>query len=276
MHALRPPEDQQALLLSSETRQGNLWLNASTSIPSLRLPDQAFQDNARLLLGVNTFSSAPCPWVCTCGTTVDGNDVQHAFACPKLSSLTIGRHDATVDDVRVVAHYGGRATTVEPRYGLAGSRSRSHPHGRGDISTVIRPGPGHTIIDVTYINPLNPDVIHAAATRPGAAAARAERRKSQEYFRDHNCPGYQFRPFAVETFGRLGAGSMQVLREIVDATGFSGRQRQRMFDNAYRRTAVTRCRWNSKLLSAALEQSVARTGDSFMAGRAVPSAVFED
>jgi hypothetical protein len=34
--------------------------------------------------------------------------------------------------------------------------------------------------------------------------------KRQDYFADHNCPGYAFRAICFETFGQLSPGAMQL------------------------------------------------------------------
>jgi hypothetical protein len=75
----------QALLHSISTRPGSMWLDAVPYAPSLRLSDQAFQDTARVLMGVRTFSSFGNAWTCACGHTVEGDDVAHALGCNRLS-----------------------------------------------------------------------------------------------------------------------------------------------------------------------------------------------
>jgi hypothetical protein len=76
---LRPCECYRAPLHSLSTYPGSKCFDTLPAVPSLRLDDQSFQDNARIRLGIRNFTTMSQAWRCTCGQLVDGDDVAHAL-----------------------------------------------------------------------------------------------------------------------------------------------------------------------------------------------------
>jgi len=155
------------------------------------------------------------------------------------------------------------------------SPTPNRPSPRGALQCYLRPSPGRVRGDVSVIEPLaSTYVAHAAAT-PGSAALRRDRDKRTAYFRDHDCPGYHFRPLSFESLGRYSPGAMQFLREAAHNAfpgAAAGRVRGRSLDNIYKQLSVLNCRYSSRMLTAAAGLSFARTGRGWMSGLVVPSA----
>ena len=111
-----------------------------------------------------------------------------------------------------------------------------------------------------------------AATTPGHAARKAEERKAAQFCAHHNCPGFTFRPVAVEVLGRWGEGAMRFAREGIEGAGFQGREKQRAYDTLFKAVAFDRVRWNSRILTAGMGLATAHTGRNYLPGCVVPTA----
>jgi hypothetical protein len=68
--------------------------------------------------------------------------------------------------------------------------------------------------DVSVIHPACGSCARAAARLPGWAAARRDAAKEQAYRRVSS--GLPFVPLSVESFGRLGAPALLLLRSLAD------------------------------------------------------------
>ena len=270
-----PSDSASARLHSVQSRPGNIWLSSPPTIPKYRLHDHEFRDGARMQLGVSQFSSVPNAWTCRCGAIVQGDDVTHAMHCPKTAGLRQKRHDALVDTIQQFERQCGNWSSVECLYRRCGrdrmNLQQNRTQGRGDIHTIRRAATGDTIVDVVMPSPLASQYLPRARGGPGHAADAAEQQKTRAYLADHNCPGYTFRPVAVEVFGRWGSGAMRFARESVDGAGFIGRQRALAFDNFCKAVAFERVRWNSRILTHGVGLSAAATGRNSVPGFSVPS-----
>lgn len=149
---------------------------------------------------------------------------------------------------------------------------RNRAQGRGDLHTCRRATTGETIVDAVMPSPLAAQYLPRSGDSPGHAADAAEHNKTRAYFADHNCPGFTFRPVAVETLGRWGKGAMLFAREGVEGAGFQGHDRARALDNLFRAVAFDRVRWNSRILSFGVGLSTGATGRNCMPGSPVPTA----
>jgi hypothetical protein len=83
-----------------------MWLDAVLYAPPLCLDEQAFQDAARVRMGVCIFSSYGNAWTCACGHTVEDDNVANALS-NWLSGLVQSRHNDTVKALQeFVGHLG--------------------------------------------------------------------------------------------------------------------------------------------------------------------------
>jgi hypothetical protein len=184
-----------------------------------------------------------------------------------------GRHDATADVLRDFVGRLGFSSSREGRYSRLAPRTPHRPQARWDFHCVLRPGPGHVLADVSFVHPMAASYVRQAARNPGHAAARRDADKRREYYADHNCPGYAFRPLSFETLGRFSSGAMQFISEATHAAfPHPGHQRAACFTTVYRQLSVVSCRYLSRMLTAAAGLHTASTGSSWIRGASQPSS----
>ena len=92
---------------------------------------------------------------------------------------------------------------AQPQRADAGQR-------RGDIMAVL-PGGQIDIVDVVVTHPVRHGCLRQACTRTGLAAQRAEENKLKAFRRFGDAGQYGFVPFALESYGRLGASAQTFL-----------------------------------------------------------------
>jgi hypothetical protein len=154
LNHLWPSDMARALLNSISSRPGSMWLDAVPYAPSLRLEDQSFQDAGRVRMGVRTFSSFGACWTCSCGHTVEDDDVAHALGCNRLSGLVQSRHYETAEFLREFVGRLGFSSSREGRYSRLAPRIPNRPPARWDFHCNLRPGPGHVLANVSFIHPV--------------------------------------------------------------------------------------------------------------------------
>jgi hypothetical protein len=102
-----PSDRARALLNNIFSRSGSMWLDAVPYVSSLRLVDQSFQDAGRLRAVVCMFSFFGTCGTCSCGNTVEDDEVAHALGCTRLSGLVRSRHDEMAEVLcEFVSHLG--------------------------------------------------------------------------------------------------------------------------------------------------------------------------
>ena len=265
-----------ARLLSASSSPGSAWLETVPYAPQLRIPDLAFQASAKLRLGVlatepeigpNGQRSKQQSRTCrSCGKRVQGGDMLHALTCQAFGRLRTERHNLIADALRRIGARAGCASTREPRYDDLGSHSETA--GRGDIFTLLTPGPGRVAVDVAVTCPLASTNLPAAATQGGAA----RKRENAKYrnFRLHGESGLAFRPFVVETGGYLGGCAMRYLRELAAVASSTGRvHRGRFLAGAFQEISVALCIGNGSLAQAGSAAGVASAGSAYVPPRPV-------
>jgi hypothetical protein len=127
------------------------------------------------------------------------------------------------------------------------------------------------MVDVTVTHPLGVNALSAASRTDGSAAAAAETRKVSDWQQFADSPQYEFVPFAVETYGRLGPKAVQHIRELGEIAASSGRISKSVFVmNAYKLIACTVQKGNSLMYAQSLTAIARATGQHFMPGLDVP------
>jgi hypothetical protein len=102
--------------------------------------------------------------------------------------------------------------------------------------------------DVSVIHPASGSCARAAARLPGWAAARRNAAKERAYW--HVSSGLPFVPLSVESFGRLGALALSLLRSLADQAvqaGGSGLSRDAFIFGVLWELAVALCRGSASL-----------------------------
>jgi hypothetical protein len=188
---------------------------------------------------VHPFSSFGTGWTRFCGHTIEGDDVAHALGWNRHSGLVQNRHDETADILCEFVGCLGFSSCREVRYSRLASPTPNRPQARRDCHCNLRPGPGHVLADVSFIQPLAASYIRSAPHTPGHAAALRDANKRHNSFADHNCPEYAFRTIFFEALGPFTPGAMQLLcKAIRDVFCQPSHQRAVCFANVCHKLSV--------------------------------------
>ena len=179
----------QARLKAATGVYSGAWLE-SIPIPSVgtRLDDESVRVAVSLRLG----TTVCLPHTCRCRSAVQSNGL-HGLNC----SQTGGRH-ARHSELNTIIHRFltsiNQPFVLEP-VGMTRSDGR-----RPDGLTLFPWQTGRPLVwDATCVATLAPSNLMLSQERPGAAATRAEERKTEKY-RDL-APNYHFTPLGFETMG---------------------------------------------------------------------------
>ena len=155
------------------------------------------------------------------------------------------------------------ASSRGPRADDAGQR-------RGDILTVLPDG-RIIIVDVVVTHPAAPTYVQAAAREDGATAKRAEDDKRREFRRFADGAQYEFVPFALESFGRLGKDARSFLSLMGDVAAADGRVSKAAFvSTAHRELSCALQRGNGLMYTRSLFNIARAGGRQFLPGCEVP------
>ena len=201
-----------------------------------------------------------------------GGRADHAMTCIRANGIIAKRHDAYYETLRKICSRAGVCNSAEPPYrklrkvnGKAGEGKH-----RADILTVL-PGGRHVMIDTTVVHPLRCAYLDRASREDGAAAKAAARTKvlDWEKFTDH--PAYEFVPFAVESYGKLGVAAEEFVRELGEIAASSGRiSKSRFVMSAYTALSCTLQKWNAYVYAQSLQAIVRDSGKNFESGFDAP------
>ena len=99
--------------------------------------------------------------------------------------------------------------------------------------------------------------------------AETDKRRRWEQFVDK--PQYEFVPFAMETYGRLGPKATAFVKEIADIAVSSGRvSKSRFMMNSYILLSCALQKWNSAMYAKAQVAAARASGKKYMPGFDVP------
>ena len=126
-------------------------------------------------------------------------------------------------------------------------------------------------MDVVVTHPARQDCLGQACTRAGLAAQRAEDGKVRAFRRFGDAGQYEFVPFALESYGRLGASGQSFLKRLGDiAAGRGNISKSAFVRSAYKEVSCALQR-GIGLMYARSTLNIARaSGRQFMPGCAVP------
>jgi hypothetical protein len=127
--------------------------------------------------------------------------------------------------------------------------------------------------DVSVIHPASGSCARAAARLPGWVAARRDAAKERPYRRVSS--DLPFVPLSVESFGRLGALALSLLRSLADhvvQAGGPGLSRDAFISGALRELGVALCRGNASLGRSGLYNLTRVSGRAPLRGLSCPSA----
>lgn len=212
VHAVDTPAHR-ARMHSLKCRHSGAFLDTVPVTPYLRLADDDFIAGCHFRLGA-TGTNPHIPAVtCYCGRHVQGNDIDHAMSCYKVSGGKTRRHDHWKAALSRVTHRAGASHNIEPEYNDIGVAAPGRPRARADVTARMPPPYGNSVLDVSITHPRGASVIGVAAQSPGAAAAKRDQDKYRSH-QGHQHPGYTFVPASVETYGFLGKPLVRYLNDI--------------------------------------------------------------
>mgnify|MGYP001787467346 CR=1 FL=1 len=256
-----------ARMRSAAAASASAWILATPG-PTTRLGDNTFVVCGRHRLGLGAPTTvSPRPCLCGAGNAATPD---HAMVCKSVAKMTQLRHDIVASAVRRVVCRAGLASSMEPTYrhlrnrGAAGQR-------RGDILVVL-PSGKISILDVVVTHPSQQAHVNQACTRAGHAAAQAERAKVSEFRRIGEDAGqYDFVPFAVESYGRLGTSAQSFLKQLGDVAAARGSiSRAAFVRSAYREVSCALQRGLGLMYGRSLFNIARASGRQFMPGLDVP------
>ena len=128
------------------------------------------------------------------------------------------------------------------------------------------------VIDISVIHPAAESYRHGAETTAGHAAAARDRQKRTRY-QQADPTGYDFSPFSVESFGRLGQPAMALLKKLADvAASTNSVHAEDFITNALRELSVALIRGNHLVYRRCQGNMANVTGHAPRAGDINPSA----
>lgn len=293
-----------ARLRSAASAPASAWITATPG-PTTRLGDETFVVCGRHRLGLGVPMSVDPP-PCLCGAG-EASTPDHAMLCKNVAKMTQMRHDIVVSAVRRVVCRASCPSSLEPTYRAlaaphqrgvqpqqqggqaapaAAGRGQAAPAAplpparqqrpadpgqrRGDILAVL-PGGQIGIVDVVVVHPSRQDFLGRSCKEAGYAAGRAAAEKVRKFRGFGDAGQYEFVPFAVESYGRLGAASQTFLKRLGDiAAGRGNISKSAFVRSAYKEVSCALQR-GIGLQYARSTLNIARaSGRQFMPGCAVP------
>ena len=142
---------------------------------------------------------------------------------------------------------------------------------RGDILVVL-PSGQISIVDVVVTHPSQQAYVSQACTRVGHAAARAEAAKVAQFRAIGEDAGqYEFVPFAVESYGRLGASAQSFLKQLGEVAASHGSISKAAFvRSAYREVSCALQRGLGLMYGRSLFNIARASGRQFLPGLDTP------
>jgi hypothetical protein len=148
----------------------------------------------------------------------DHKSTQHAgllnshFQNCKFKGNLIRRHDALKFQLAATARKVGIRVELEP---LMLIPDAAHQHQRPADIFLQQYFEGRNVaVDVTFVNPLLPDVLTGTIKNAKFAANDRERKKSEKYRANLDTHGIGFRPFAMTTYGGFGDHALTFIHEL--------------------------------------------------------------
>jgi hypothetical protein len=150
-------------------------------------------------------------------------------------------------------------------------RARADPGlRRGDIMAIL-PGGQIDILDIVVAHTARRDYLGQSCTRAGYAAQRAADDKVRDFKKFGDAGQYEFVPFAVESYGRLGVSAQNFLKRMGDVAAGRGKiSRSAFVKSAYREVSCALQRGIGMMYARSTVNLARASGRHFMPGCDVP------
>jgi len=259
-----------ARVRSCQGAAASAWLEALPG-ETTTIADTSFVQAGRHRLGLGVPSAVEVP-LCSCAAGCAGSP-DHAMLCRSVASKATLRHDTLALAVRRCIAKSGCPSSMEPPYRhlrASGQQSGTEGQRRGDILTVL-PNGRVVIVDVVVTHPAAPSYYDAASQSNGSAAENAAKRKKREFQRFADGAQYDFVPFAVESFGRLGEDARRFLSDFGNTAAQRGCVSKSGFiKTAHRELSCTLQRGNGMMYARSTWETARASGCQFQPGCEVP------
>ena len=259
-----------ARMRSAAGAPASAWL-MSTPGTTTTIGDTTFVVSGRHRMGLGvptTVSPPPCQCGAGCAATPD-----HAMVCKSVAKMTMMRHNNVASAVRRVICRASCPSSMEPSYRRFRSQTQqggNEGQRRGDILAVLPDGK-ISIVDVVVTHPAGRSVAAQACARTGAAAKKAEDGKVREFRRFGDAGQYDFVPFAVESYGRLGVSAQKFLQALGDTAAARGNISKAAFvRSAYREISCALQVGNGLMYGRSVFTIARASGRQFLPGCDVP------
>ena len=258
-----------ARLHSVQHSVATAWLSVLPSKPQWEIHNDTIATALRFMLGVSPGPSSQSYFRCACG--YKGYDSHHAMTCKKLSGVHTLRHNRIQNSVRYACSRAGCDTSYEPKEGpLQGIKAGEKGYGkRGDI--LVTTMEDMLNVDISVIHPAGQSIREQACKNGGAAAKYRERQKRRDHEKN-GTPGYQFIPFSVESYGRLGEDADRLLKDMAERAASTGSCDRNGFLHWMRKEiSLSLIRGNARIFSYYLGLLIRGTGVDFQEGATAPT-----
>ncbi|XP_055347500.1 uncharacterized protein LOC129594739 [Paramacrobiotus metropolitanus] len=196
----------QARMLAVSTKEAGAWLQA---LPAASLGNLLNDSGLRTAVALRLGAPVCTPHQCICGDQADEHGY-HGSSC-KFSAGRKPTHESLKAVIKRAFASAGIETELEPP-GISRTDGK-----RPDGVTISPWERGKALAwDVTCRSTMALSYIAATSTRAGAAAALAERSKTEKY--RNITQDYWFKPLAFETYGTFGpetTGLLTVLGKMI-------------------------------------------------------------
>ena len=265
-----------ARLRSCSAPEAGAWIDALPITPHLRMRDLELRTALKHMVGHCTLPADAPAFSCECGAQVSHRTHDHAMVCKKISGDRTLRHDTIVLAVRRSVTRAGLASSLEPKVhaigGGAALQENERVKARGNILVVT--DDGRIVLDVSVTHASADSYAERAAVSQGHAAQLREQEKVTQYQRQGD-RGFVFRPFVMETHGRLGKQAWDVVNSLAKFAADRGKVSKRAFKRGMlQEVSVALCCGNSAVYAFghACQAKAQSLGRRFRRGLRRPTA----
>jgi hypothetical protein len=195
-----------ARLLSCSAPHASSWISPTTA--NMHVPN--FMTNAEFVVLIRNRLGLPVLPLATPCAMCKGRLVADVAGRHSLCCLGLGFRHRVHNALRKAIYGLAMRAHMTPKE--ESNCFTDAPTLRVDVLLQENCGPRPTAIDISVIFPLQPGLVHAAATKPGGASERQQAGKFAKYGALCESNGIRLCPLIVDTFGAWGPDALPLLR----------------------------------------------------------------
>ena len=205
-------QSSQARIHSCSGPHGSVLINAPLApIRGFRLTSQEFSFFISTRLGLSNISSngEKCR---LCAKPMDTFGY-HVANCRSGDYSVIHRHNA----IRNLFFTLCQRAAYNPKLEIVCANTKVDKLTPADIFIPVGPGSQPIAVDVAVVHPQSVKIVDQASKSPDAANLAAENRKNSKYLEVCNDSSIQFKPLAIEFYGRLSPNALSFVAKLSTA-----------------------------------------------------------